>query len=40
MESVQLNGTLGELVSKIVEDTESGVLVALAWAIAAHIYFF
>ena len=32
----RLNGILGELVSKIIEDTNSGVQIALAWAIAAR----
>ena len=36
----RLNGTLGELVSKIVEDTESGVQIALAWAVAARNAFY
>ena len=32
----RLNGVLGEIVSKIVEDTASGVQIALAWAVAAR----
>ena len=32
----RLNGILGELVSKIIEDTNSGVQIALAWAVAAR----
>ena len=36
----RLNGTLGELVSKIVEDTNCGVQIALAWAVAARNAFY
>ena len=32
----RLNGILGELVSKIIEDTNSGTQIALAWAVAAR----